>query len=121
MTRAGKVIALLLALLFLFGLAVQYNDPDPLPWMAMYAAAALACILAAVGRLPRWLPAMVTLVAAVWAVALAPGVIGRVNPLEMFEEFEMKSPQIEQAREMFGLLIIAVVMLALLARRRVQR
>jgi hypothetical protein len=123
MTRAGKVIALLLAVLFLFGLAVQYNDPDPLPWMAIYAAAALACILAAVGRLPRWLPAIVTLVAAVWAVALAPGVIGQVNPLEMFEEFEMKSPQIEQAREMFGLLIIAVVMLALLAlqRRRVER
>jgi hypothetical protein len=76
-----------------------------------------------VGRLPRWLPAIVTLVAAVWAVALAPGVIGQVNPLEMFEEFEMKSPQIEQAREMFGLLIIAVVMLGLLVlhRRRVER
>jgi hypothetical protein len=52
--------------------------------------------------------------ALVWASTIAPGVAGNVAAAEMFEEFEMKSPLIEQAREMFGLLIIAAWMLVLL-------
>jgi len=112
--QAGGMI---MGLLFLFGVAVQYNDPDPLPWMAIYGVAALASFLAARGRLPGWLPALAGIVALVWSGTLLPGVLGRVSPLEMFEEFEMESALIEQAREAFGLLIIAAWMLVLFIAR----
>jgi len=118
MPRLARAIALVLLLMFLFGLAVQYNDPDPLRWAAIYAAAALSCLLALLGRMPRWLPAIVVVVSAIWATTLAPDVVGRVAPGDMFQEFEMRSPLIEQAREMFGLLTITVGMLLLIVTAR---
>ena len=118
MPRVARGIALVMLVLFLFGLAVQYNDPDPWRWAAIYGAAAVACLLAVMGRMPRWLPVLVAVVAAVWATSLAPDVVGKVRPGEMFQEFEMKSPLIEQAREMFGLLIITAAMLLLIVTGR---
>ena len=44
---------------FLFSVAVQYNDPDPIRWMLIYGLAALACILKLMGRLNWYLPAAV--------------------------------------------------------------
>jgi hypothetical protein len=108
-----RVASALMGLLFVFGVVVQINDPDPARWIFVYALAAGACLLAVRSRLPRWLPLLTAAVAIVWAATLAPGVVGRVNPLDMFDEFEMKSELIEQAREMFGLLIIAAWMLVL--------
>jgi hypothetical protein len=63
--------------------------------------------------MPRWLPVVVALGAIAWVATLAPGVMGRVAPDEMFEEFEMKSPEVEQAREAVGLGIIATWMIVL--------
>ncbi len=111
--RPLRVISAIMALMFLFGLVVQYNDPDPLPWVAIYGAAALASLAAARGHVARWLPGLVALISIVWSAALLPGVAGAVRFTEMFEEFEMKSVQIEQAREGFGLLIIALWMVVL--------
>jgi hypothetical protein len=112
------------AALFLFGAVVQYNDPDPLRWMLIYLAAATACVLAAMRRLPVALPAMVALVALVWAVTLAPGVLGAVEPGELVGAWEMKDARIEVGREMYGLLIIAVWMVLTVVtelRRRTRR
>ena len=102
MRRGMRVPTILMGLLFLVAVALQYNDPDPVQWMAIYGAAALVCLLALRGRLPRWLPALVGLAALVWAAALAPRVVGQVAPGELF-------------REMGGLLIVAIWMLVLLA------
>jgi hypothetical protein len=68
-----------MAVLFAFAAAVQYNDPDPLRWIAVYGVATLASVLALAGRLPRLLPALVGLGALVWAGTRAPGVVGRVS------------------------------------------
>ncbi|HEX8693799.1 MAG TPA: transmembrane 220 family protein [Longimicrobium sp.] len=111
--RAFRLINLPMAALFVFAAAVQYNDPDPLRWMALYLAAAAACGLAAAGRLPRWLPAAVGLAALAWAAALAPGVWGRVRPGDLFAEWEMANTAVEEARETGGLLIVAAWMLVL--------
>src|SRR5215213_11000596 len=73
--RAANAV---MALLFVFAAAVQYNDPDPLRWVALYLAAAAACVLALLQRLPRWIPVVVGLVALAWAATLAPHVLGRV-------------------------------------------
>src|SRR5262249_4042509 len=110
-----RVLCGLLCLLFVFSVAVQYNDPDPVRWMAIYAAAAIVCGRAAWGkRTPVWVPIAVAVVALVWAAIWAPGVWGRFRFSELFAEFEMKSTLIEEAREMCGLLIVAGGMLVAL-------
>ena len=70
---------------FLFSVAVQYNDPDPVRWMLIYGLAALACILKLMGRLKWYLPAAVGAAAFGWAASLAPGVIGKTTLGEMFQ------------------------------------
>jgi hypothetical protein len=99
-----------MATLFLFAAAVQYNDPDPLRWMAIYGLAALACVLSLARRLLRLVPVLVGLGAVAWAGTLAPGVIGRVSVEELFQSYSMLSGTVEEAREMGGLLIVAVWM-----------
>jgi hypothetical protein len=100
----------LFALLFALGAAVQYNDPDPLRWMAIYLAAAAVSAMAAIG-VPRWpLPAAVGAVALIWAATLAPTVLGQVGLGELFSAWDMESAEIERGREMYGLLIIALWM-----------
>src|SRR5574339_99254 len=82
-------------LLFAFSVVVKVNDPDPFGWIAIYSAAALACLL---GNQLHWtIPVAIGLVALAWAATLAPNVIGRVPFLEMFQEFEMKDPGVEES------------------------
>ena len=99
-----------MALLFLFGAMVQFNDPDPLRWVAIYVAAAVTSALAAAKRVPRWLPIVIGGIALLWAVTLAPRAFPNVRILEMFAAWEMANERIEEAREMYGLLLIAIYM-----------
>jgi Transmembrane family 220, helix len=99
-----------MALLFFFGAAVQWNDPDPARWMAIYLGAGVACLLAALRRGHWVLPAAVGLAALVWAATLAPSVLGKVEPTELVGDWEMKDARVEIGREMYGLLIIAAWM-----------
>jgi hypothetical protein len=112
-----------MSLLFAFAVVVQINDPDPFAWMAIYGLACIACVLALLRR-GHWLvPASVGAVAIIWAVTIAPRVLGRVPFLDMFNEFEMRDVGIEESREMYGLVMIAAWMtvLALNARPRAGR
>ena len=104
---AANVIMLLA---FLFSVAVQYNDPDPLRWMAVYGAAAAVCCAELVRRTRLGYPLAVALVALGWAATIAPRVLGVVRFADMFAEFEMKNAGVEESREMYGLLIVAVWM-----------
>ena len=110
---AWKVADVLFLLMFAFSVVVQLNDPDPLPWMAIYGAAAVACLLSLIGKLP-WQFAVVTgIIALAWAATIAPRVIGQVPFLDMFAEFEMKDIGVEESREMYGLILIGGWMAAL--------
>ena len=102
MTRA---LAFAFALLFLFAAAVQYNDPDPLAWMAIYLAAAAACLVTARGRTDWQLAAATATVALIWALTLLPEAWS-VPVLGLFASWEMADARIEVAREMYGLLIV---------------
>ena len=82
-----------MAVLLLYAVAVQYNDPDPLVWVAMYGTAAAVAGVLAVRALPAWVPAIVGAIALAWCAWLASRVLGQ-QPL--FEE---------EGREMLGLLI----------------
>ena len=114
--RIGTIV---LGLYFLFALVVQYNDPDPIRWMAIYLAAAGVSLAAAFRRVPPVLPLVVGAVALIWAGTLAPVVLfGRTTFAEMFRTYEMMSPQMEEGREMLGLLVVAVWMTVLAVRSR---
>jgi hypothetical protein len=107
--RAGaawKVADALFLLMFVFSVVVQVNDPDPIAWMAIYGAAAVACLLSLMGRLPWWFAVLTGVIALAWAVTIAPRVIGHVPFLDMFAEFEMKDIGVEESREMYGLLLV---------------
>jgi hypothetical protein len=103
---AWKVADAIFLLMFVFSVVVQVNDPDPLPWMAIYGAAAVACLLSLTGRLRWWFAVITGVVALAWAATIMPRVIGQVPFLDMFAEFEMKDIGVEESREMYGLLLI---------------
>jgi len=102
-----------MAAIFFFALAVQYNDPDPIQWMAIYGAAAGSCILSIAGKLKWYMPTIVGAVALIWAALLVPGVMWGPEPVGMFASMQMPNLAVEEAREMLGLSIVVVWMLAL--------
>ena len=109
-----KLLTSAMATLFLFAVAVQYNDPDALRWMAIYGLAALACGLWLARRLPRWIPrGRRHRGAGLGGDARPARVVGRVSVGDLFESYAMKSEPVEEAREMGGLLIVAVWMVVL--------
>jgi Transmembrane family 220, helix len=109
-----------LLLIFLLCVAVQYNDPDPLRWMAIYGGAAVCCILFVVVRkVPSYLPAGVGLVALIWAFLILRDVWGRTIPIkEVFATIHMLSPGVEEVREIGGLLIVGFWMIVLFLKSR---
>jgi hypothetical protein len=98
----------LMAVLFAIALAVQFNDPDPLRWMAIYGAALAVSILAAVrGRVPVALTVTVGAIALAWGLLLAGRGGGTFRVYQhMFDAWEMRNTSIEEAREATGLLIV---------------
>ena len=97
---------------FAVSAVLQLNDPDPVSWVALYGAAALISGLEIRRRAGRLYPALLAVTALGWAATISPRVLGKVPFREMFAEFEMKSVPVEEAREMYGLLIVAVWMAA---------
>jgi len=120
-TRLAWTVAnAVMCLAFVFSVAVQYNDPDPIGWMAVYGTAAVICGLEVGRRVRPVFAALLSAVGLAWAASIAPRVIGKVPFGAMFAEFEMKNLGVEESREMYGLLIVAAWMavVALAAWRR---
>ena len=100
--------------LFAFSVAVQFNDPDPLLWMAIYGSAAVVCAFEVRKKTPLWLPVAVAAVALAWSAWIA----ARAHDVPisaLFAEWEMKNVGVEEAREMYGLAIVGAWMLAVSA------
>ena len=104
---------LVMALLYLSCLAVQYNDPDPWRWAGLYGLAALSCWLATKGRLPRIIPLVLALGSLGWAGMLAARVSGALPAWELLATFEMASLEVEEIREMVGLMLVGLWMAVL--------
>jgi hypothetical protein len=102
-----------MAALFAVAAGLQLNDPDPVGWTAIYAAAALACGLAAAGRGAWPLAAAVGAVAAVWAATLAPAA-ARLGDVARAMGPDTGA---EEARELVGLVLVAATMAALVVAR----
>ncbi len=100
-----KILAFLFALLFLWGAAVQYNDPDSMKWYAIYGMGALASLLFTFDRLKF-----------LWALFLFGFYLGYsiYNWPDAFEGVTIGEGDIvnvERGREALGTLILAIVML----------
>ncbi len=112
MNTVFKVMALIFALLFIWAAAVQYNDPDTLIWVLVYGLASLFSVLFLVKRLSFPLALGAALAYLVGTVYVWP---------DKFEGFAIGAGDIiniERGREAFGLLIIALVLLAYALRIR---
>src|SRR5258705_12743747 len=103
--------SLVAALLFFFSAALQYNDPDPIQWMAIYVAAGVVSLLAARrgDRMVWYVPALIGFAALLWGLTIAPALAW--NPMRhMFDSWEMKNVVIEENRESLGLFIVTAWM-----------
>jgi hypothetical protein len=106
-----RAVNWLMAGLFALATVVQYNDPDPVRWMAIYGAAML--VAAAVGwrgTVPAVVPILVGAVALIWGVFWSMGGGGAATYSHMFDHWEMQNVPIEEARETSGLFIVAAWM-----------
>ena len=112
MSRAWTIANAVMLLAFVFSVIVQFNDPDPFLWAAIYTVAALVCWIEMRRRTNPWIPAAIAAASLAWAATLAPRVIGKVPFVAMFAEFEMANTGIEESREMYGLVLIALWMIA---------
>lgn len=108
-----RVLNLLLALGFAAAAVVQWNDPDPLRWMALYGGAAVACLVWRRVRRGWLVAAVVGAVAAAWSVAIAVGLERLASVDELFSSMPMKGGPIEESREALGLGIVAAWMAVL--------
>ena len=119
--RLWTVANLVMLLLFVFAAVVQFNDPDPLAWVAIYLAAALMCAMEMRRTTPIWAPATVAAIALAWSGYIATRALD-VPIGTLFAEWEMRNIRVEEAREMYGLAIVGAWMLVIagvrLARKR---
>lgn len=106
---AANVVMLLM---FAFSVAVQFNDPDPLAWMAIYVAAAVACGMEIRRRTPFAAAAAIAAIALAWGGLIALRAHDVSIP-SLFASWEMQDVRVEEAREMYGLAIVAVWMTAI--------
>lgn len=113
-----------MGLLFVYGGVVQFNDPDPVIWVATYGAAAICSFFTAAGRpLPTAVVGTIAAATAIWSIWLATIVFGGGDVRQMFPDQEKTGIVIvdtEEGREMGGLAIIAATLagLAIAGRRR---
>lgn len=99
-----KFLGWVFVVLFSISALLQLNDPDPILWVVIYSCAALVALGFLFNKVPYGVLLILGLIALFGFVYQLP---------EMFEGFDIGNgdiKNIEEAREAFGLLIIAIVM-----------
>jgi Transmembrane family 220, helix len=110
----------LMAVLCAVAVALQYNDPDPIRWMAIYGAAAVASAALPSARWAHTLAFVTLVAAALWAGLLVPQIWGKVAFTDLWRKMSEKGGAVEVEREFGGLVIVATWMLAALVLRKRQ-
>lgn len=99
----SKIFASAFVILLIWATALQYNDPDPWLWYAIYGSAALASIFFVFDRLPLSVAVLLSFLYLIGSYIFWPeryeGVLIGVGDID----------NIERARESLGLLILAMV------------
>ena len=113
-TYASYLMAALLGV----SVALQYNDPDPIRWMAMYGAGAIVAALLPGKRALAPVALVVGAGAAAWAIYLAQSVWGVIQVSDLTNKMSEKGGAVEVGREAGGLAIEAAWLLFAGAFRR---
>jgi len=108
------VLLVFLSAYFVFAAVVQYNDPDPVHWIMLYSASALACLLSFVGRDLRAIAFLVAGMALTEMAITSAGFVawwraGQENVIAT--PMSAAKPYIELTREFLGAAISFGVML----------
>jgi hypothetical protein len=98
--------------------ALQYNDPDPVRWIAIYGAAVVVSALLPGRRRAAAAGLAVGLLAAAWAAYLLLGVWDVIGVSDLWLKMSEKGGAVEEGREAGGLAIEAAWLLAASAFRR---
>ncbi|GMQ25005.1 hypothetical protein Aoki45_16870 [Algoriphagus sp. oki45] len=99
--------------IFLFALFAywQFNDPDPEVWVSIYGVAMIFCLLGVRGIFPKIPLTLVVVLSVLGAIYFFPGGVGDWIADEWAQkDLTMKTPEMEENRETFGLAIIALVL-----------
>ena len=115
MKNIFKGIGIIFAILFLWAAYVQNNDSDAATWYAVYGLAAVASILFVVNRLTSTIATLLSFLALVGTYFQWP------LKFKGFEIDDGDIENIEQGREAFGLLIIAILMFIFALRIRFKK
>lgn len=100
-----KILGYVFVVLFTVSAVLQYNDPDSLGWIIIYAIAALISLLFALNKIGYIVPMILGVLAFMGFMYLYPA---------DFQGFDLNDGDIktvELGREAFGLLIISIVLL----------
>lgn len=89
----------------------QINDPDPEVWVSIYSVAIIFSLFAIRGIFPKLPLTLVVIVCILGAIYFFPGGVGQWMADEWAQQdLTMKTTQMEENRETFGLLTIALVL-----------
>jgi hypothetical protein len=105
-SRAFRVAAGAMTAVFVVSAAVQWNDPDPGYWIAIYGVSAILAARAAQGQLPLVTNALALSAFALLAARALPDLLAAREAA--FTHWHMLAPRDEVAREAGGLLICAL-------------
>jgi flagellar biosynthesis protein FliQ len=109
-----KIFNIVFAVLFLGFAALQYNDPDPFVWIAIYLAMVVACLLAAKNLHYKMLTFILALIYIIYAAILSPAWLTWWQSGDralLFDDLaKMQFPYIEETREFLGLMICLAVL-----------
>ena len=102
-----KVLNLVLAVLFILFAVVQYNDPDPWGWAALYLYVAAACGMAAFGKSNKFMLILGLGVSTLWMLTLVPDFIHwvQMGMPTIVAHMKAEAPHIELTREFLGLVV----------------
>ena len=104
---ALRIFNTIFLLAFVASAVVQYNDTDALPWVIVYLAASMLCVLAYSDNPVHLVAALLGAVSVAWIAILLPGLEG-VSLDAIFESGSMQTRAVEEAREIGGLALVAI-------------
>ena len=106
-----KIVSWFMAAYFAMCVGLQYNDPDPIRWMAIYGAAMVFSIFVTRKQLVR--PTIVVgTICSVWGSYLVYRVWGVVTLSDIVTKMSEKGGAVEEEREAGGLVIEAAWLFA---------
>lgn len=89
----------------------QFNDPDPEVWISIYGVGMIFCLFGIRGIFPKIPLTLVVVLCVLGAIYMFPGGVGDWIADEIAQkDLTMKTPQMEENRETFGLLTIALAL-----------